>query len=124
MSADTNYLFKAKDLGTSKRVHKRKRKFTAWKDILTKAIKSRDIYEYDLKNCFEELQVNKTVDLIREIGLDTELGIELESLNESAAVFKTTENREDRREPGEGEDGARGTHKQLTKPDNRSLRSA
>jgi len=57
---------------------------TAWADVLTRAIKSADIYEYDLTQCFERLKIKKTIDMIREIGIPTHLGHELESLNESA----------------------------------------
>jgi len=60
---------------------------TAWQEILTKVIDSSHIYEYDLKNCFEELSIKRTIDMIREIGIPEDLAIELESLNESGASF-------------------------------------
>ena len=80
---------------------------TAWEEILTKVINSNDIYEYDLRNCFEELSIRRTVDLIREIGIPEDLAIELESLNESGAKLPKDKKLEEKRAEAKLEYGER-----------------
>jgi hypothetical protein len=56
---------------------------TAWSDVMSKVEKCQGIWEYDLKQCFEQIKIGKIISLLREIGMPEPLLQELHTLNSS-----------------------------------------
>ena len=58
---------------------------TAWKELLLKIMaKPKSLYEFDLKNCFNQIRISKLISLLKSTGIPQHLLNELRNLNGSS----------------------------------------
>ena len=64
---------------------------SCWKELITKVIPSKNIYEFDLKGFFDNVRIEKVSRTLKSLGIPRFIVEHIERMNKSAPILATEE---------------------------------